>query len=76
MGDLAVAQVDQVSHGHPGARRLVDADRPRITAVMCEEAARTVHISRQLGTPLAIPGQDIDSLYDRYQHAYGQTGSR
>jgi L-ribulose-5-phosphate 4-epimerase len=41
-------------------------------AVMCEEVARTVHISRQLGEPLAIAQSDIDSLYDRYQNVYGQ----
>lgn len=44
-------------------------------AVMCEEVARTVHISRQLGEPLAIAQSDIDSLYARYQNVYGQTGS-
>jgi L-ribulose-5-phosphate 4-epimerase len=44
-------------------------------AVMCEEVARTVHISRQIGEPLAIAQSDIDSLYARYQTAYGQTGS-
>jgi L-ribulose-5-phosphate 4-epimerase len=42
-------------------------------AVMCEEVARTVHISRQLGEPLHIPQSDIDSLYARYQNVYGQT---
>jgi L-ribulose-5-phosphate 4-epimerase len=42
-------------------------------AVMCEEVARTVHISRQLGEPLAISQSDIDSLYARYQNVYGQT---
>ena len=41
-------------------------------AVMVEEVARTVHISRQLGEPLAIDQAHIDSLYDRYQHVYGQ----
>ena len=45
-------------------------------AVMCEEVARTVHIARQLGEPLTIAPSDIDSLYTRYQHSYGQTGSR
>lgn len=44
-------------------------------AVMCEEVARTVHIARQLGAPLAIAQSDIDSLYARYQNVYGQTGS-
>jgi L-ribulose-5-phosphate 4-epimerase len=42
------------------------------TAVLCEEVARTVHISRQLGSPLPIPQSDIDSLFERYQNAYGQ----
>ncbi|WP_333769001.1 L-ribulose-5-phosphate 4-epimerase [Streptomyces sp. IBSBF 2435] len=41
-------------------------------AVMCEDVARTVHISRQLGDPLPITGPDIDRLYDRYQNVYGQ----
>ena len=41
-------------------------------AVMCEEVARTVHIARQLGEPLAIDQQDIDALYARYQNVYGQ----
>jgi L-ribulose-5-phosphate 4-epimerase len=43
-------------------------------AVMCEEVARTVHISRQLGEPTPIPQSDIDSLYERYQNVYGQHG--
>ena len=41
-------------------------------AVMCEDVARTVHLSRQLGEPVAIPQADIDSLYARYQNVYGQ----
>ncbi|WP_166997419.1 L-ribulose-5-phosphate 4-epimerase [Paramicrobacterium fandaimingii] len=44
-------------------------------AVMCEEVARTVHIARQLGDPIAIPQPIIDSLFDRYQNVYGQGGS-
>lgn len=43
-------------------------------AVMVEDVARTVHISRQLGTPLPIAQEHIDSLYDRYQNVYGQAG--
>jgi L-ribulose-5-phosphate 4-epimerase len=50
----------------PSAKAAVKA------AVLVEEVARTVHIARQLGEPLPIPQSDIDSLYDRYQHAYGQ----
>lgn len=41
-------------------------------AVMAEDVARTVHISRQLGTPIPIPQDRIDSLFDRYQNVYGQ----
>lgn len=41
-------------------------------AVMCEEVARTVHIARQLGSPLAIEQRDINTLHDRYQNVYGQ----
>lgn len=43
-------------------------------AVMCEDVARTVHVSRQLGEPLAIAPADVDHLYDRYQNVYGQPG--
>ncbi len=41
-------------------------------AVMCEEVARTVHIARQLGEPIPIPQEQVDSLFDRYQNVYGQ----
>jgi L-ribulose-5-phosphate 4-epimerase len=41
-------------------------------AVMVEDVARTVHISRQLGAPVALPQPAIDSLFDRYQNVYGQ----
>jgi L-ribulose-5-phosphate 4-epimerase len=41
-------------------------------AVMCEDVARTVHLSRQLGTPLTIAEADVDRLHDRYQNVYGQ----
>jgi L-ribulose-5-phosphate 4-epimerase len=41
-------------------------------AVLCEDVARTVHIARQLGTPLPIAQPDVDSLYARYQNVYGQ----
>jgi L-ribulose-5-phosphate 4-epimerase len=44
-------------------------------AVMVEEVARTVHISRQLGEPLPIDQVHIDSLYDRYQNVYGQSSA-
>lgn len=41
-------------------------------AVMVEDVARTVHISRQLGDAVPIPQPAIDSLFDRYQNVYGQ----
>ena len=41
-------------------------------AVMCEDVARTVHVARQLGTPLPISQVDIDALHARYQNVYGQ----
>ena len=42
------------------------------TAVMLEDVARTVHITRQLGAPDRLAQNDIDSLYHRYQNVYGQ----
>lgn len=41
-------------------------------AVMVEDVARTVHISRQLGAPIPIPSEAIDTLFERYQNVYGQ----
>ena len=41
-------------------------------AVMCEDVARSVHVARQLGTPVAIAPDDVDALYHRYQNDYGQ----
>ncbi|GAA4628336.1 L-ribulose-5-phosphate 4-epimerase [Cellulomonas oligotrophica] len=49
-----------------------DAKAAVKAAVMVEEVARTVHISRQLGEPLPIEQQHVDSLYARYQNVYGQ----
>ena len=43
-------------------------------AVMCEDAARTVHIARQAGPLIPIPQARIDQLYARYQNVYGQSG--
>ncbi|WP_415973874.1 L-ribulose-5-phosphate 4-epimerase [Rhodococcus sp. 077-4] len=50
----------------PTARSAVKA------AVMCEDVARSVHLSYQLGQPLPIPRSSVDALYDRYQNVYGQ----
>ena len=49
-----------------------DAKAAVKAAVMAEEVARTIHIARQLGEPLPIAQSDVDSLYQRYQNAYGQ----
>jgi L-ribulose-5-phosphate 4-epimerase len=43
-------------------------------AVMCEDAARTVHLARQAGALIPIPQEKIDGLYARYQNVYGQSG--
>lgn len=42
-------------------------------AVMVEDVARTVHLAREAGPLIPIPQAAIDSLYDRYQHVYGQS---
>lgn len=49
--------------------RAVDALK---AAVMCEDAARTVHLACELGDPIQLESKDIDALYDRYQNVYGQ----
>ena len=41
-------------------------------AVMCEDVARTVHYARHAREPVALDPADVDSLYERYQSAYGQ----
>ncbi len=43
-------------------------------AVMVEDVARTVHISRQLGPASAIDAADVAALFERYQNVYGQPG--
>ena len=42
------------------------------SAVMCEDAARTVHLARALGTPQEISQEHVDRLHWRYTHEYGQ----
>jgi L-ribulose-5-phosphate 4-epimerase len=49
-----------------------DAKAAVKAAVLLEDVARTVHVARQLGTPVPIEQRDIDALYDRYQNVYGQ----
>jgi L-ribulose-5-phosphate 4-epimerase len=41
-------------------------------AVMCEDAARTVHLARVLGEPGVIRADQVDSLHRRYTQVYGQ----
>ena len=41
-------------------------------AVMCEDAARIVHLARSLGPVEALDPESIDALYHRYQRVYGQ----
>ena len=43
-------------------------------AVMLEDVARTVHVSRQLGEPQPLGRAEVDALFDRYQNVYGQQG--
>ena len=51
-----------------------DARAAVAAAVMVEDVARTVHISRQLGTPIPIAQEHVDALHHRYQNVYGQSG--
>jgi L-ribulose-5-phosphate 4-epimerase len=41
-------------------------------AVMCEDAARIVHLARSLGPVEPLEPPSIDALYARYQSVYGQ----
>jgi L-ribulose-5-phosphate 4-epimerase len=58
------------SHGvftvGPTARDAVKA------AVMCEDAARTVHLARVLGAPEPLRPDQVDALHKRYKEQYGQ----
>jgi L-ribulose-5-phosphate 4-epimerase len=58
------------SHGvftvGPTARGAVKA------AVMCEDAARTVHLARVLGAPEPLAASQVDALHRRYKDHYGQ----
>ena len=50
----------------PTARAAVKA------AVICEDAARTVHLARMLGEPQPLPADQVDALHRRYTTEYGQ----
>jgi L-ribulose-5-phosphate 4-epimerase len=41
-------------------------------AVMCEDAARIVHLARSLGPVEPLDTASVDALYARYQTVYGQ----
>jgi L-ribulose-5-phosphate 4-epimerase len=45
-------------------------------AVMVEDAARTVHLARQLGEPQPLASDAIERLFARYQNVYGQHPER
>lgn len=51
----------------------VDAKDAVKAAVMCEDAARSVHLAREAGPLIPIPQDKIDALYARYQGVYGQS---
>ena len=42
------------------------------TAVMVEDAAKTVHLATQVGQPKAIPLEEAEKWYIRYHTQYGQ----
>src|SRR3954449_2447137 len=58
------------SHGvftiGPGPREAIKA------AVMCEDAARIVHLARALGPVEPLEAHHVDALWERYQNVYGQ----
>jgi L-ribulose-5-phosphate 4-epimerase len=39
---------------------------------MCEDNAKSAWIAQSLGTPIAIPQEAVDSLFNRYQNVYGK----
>ena len=41
-------------------------------AVMCEDAARTVHLARMAGEPEPLTRDQVDALHRRYRDHYGQ----
>jgi len=49
-----------------------DAKAAVKAAVMCEDNAKSAFIARQLGTPIPIATEAIESLFNRYQSTYGK----
>ena len=44
-------------------------------AVMLEDVAKTCHLAMLLGTPNALPAEEVRKWYERYHTTYGQEGS-
>ncbi len=42
------------------------------TAVMLEDVAKTCYLAMALGTPSALPAEEVRKWYERYHTAYGQ----
>ena len=81
--DPHVEQFPQPETGGQGGRQnqpgvsdqggLVEGHRDAVkTAVMCEDAARTLLLARTFGELTRLDQADIDALHDRYQNVYGQ----
>jgi L-ribulose-5-phosphate 4-epimerase len=70
VGPFALIGDDSIGQGIVAIGR--DARAAVKAAVMTEDVARTVHLSRQAGELVPIAQADIDSLYARYQNVYGQ----
>ena len=83
IGDDSIGQgIVETLSGHRSAAVLMrshgvftigkDARAAVKAAVMCEDAARTVHLARAYGEPAPLPADQVDALYARYQNHYGQ----
>ena len=81
IGDEAIGEVVVESIGKSPAVLLKnhgvftigkDATAAVKAAVMTEDAAATVWMAMQIGTPDVIPQEDVDRLHARYTNVYGQ----
>jgi len=41
-------------------------------AVMCEDNAKSAWLATQLGSPISIPADAVESLFNRYKNVYGK----
>ena len=56
-----------------GVFALGDGPRDAVkAAVMCEDAARVVHVARSMGPLEPLDPDSVDALFHRYQTIYGQ----